>query len=91
MTQEPPARTVGAIADWLIGQSLGTAGLDATLQGCCERLCAAGIPLWRGHVAFPVLHPLFHAVGVTWYRDRGVTVGRSTISPVRMTSRPSSS
>ena len=63
---EPPARppedSIDGIADWLIEQALGDPDLDAMFATCCERLCAAGIPLWRTHIAFRTLHPLFEAV-----------------------------
>ena len=68
---------IDTVADWLMAQALvPDAGLDALVSGCCTRLAAAGIPLWRGHVAFRTLHPLFEAMAHTWQRDAGVkTVG----------------
>ena len=52
------------------------AGLEELVAGCCTRLAAAGIPLWRGHVSFRTLHPLFEAMAYTWRRDSGIkTVG----------------
>ncbi|MFQ5775486.1 MAG: adenylate/guanylate cyclase domain-containing protein [Kiloniellaceae bacterium] len=60
------------MADWLMAQALGEAGFEDLLEGCCERLLGAGIPLWRGHVTFRVLHPLYSGMGLTWLRGRGV-------------------
>ena len=68
---------IDTVADWLMTQALvPDAGLDALVSGCCTRLAAAGIPLWRGHVTFRTLHPLFEAMAHTWHRDTGIkTVG----------------
>ncbi len=65
------------VADWLMAQALvPEAGLEELVSGCCTRLAAAGIPLWRGQVAFRTLHPLFEAMAHTWRRDTGIkTVG----------------
>lgn len=41
------------------------------LQELAEGLCAAGLPLGRGHLSVSTLHPLFQAVGATWYRMTG--------------------
>src|SRR5690606_367007 len=41
---------------------------------CCERLYAAGIPIYRGYFAFTVLHPLHAAMGFTWTRGKGVSI-----------------
>jgi len=64
---------VDDVADWLIAQALDETGFEAMFAGCCERMLAAGLPLWRGHVAFTVLHPLYSGMGITWRRGRGVT------------------
>ncbi len=65
------------VADWLMAQALvPEAGLEELVAGCCTRLAAAGIPLWRGNVSFRTLHPLFEAMSHTWRRDSGIkTVG----------------
>ena len=66
-----PAREgdpVDAIADWLMDQALGEPDMLRLFDGCCERLCAAGIPLWRAHIAYHTIHPLFDGMGATWYR-----------------------
>lgn len=62
---------IGAVADWLIAQALGTTDLDRLLDGCCHRLRAAGVPLFRAHLTFRTLHPLLRAVGLTWKRGKG--------------------
>jgi len=65
---------IDGIANWLMQEALADRELEPIITSCCERLRAAGIPLARGYFAFAVLHPLYHAVGITWTRDRGVKV-----------------
>ena len=60
---------IADIAAWIVQEGLkGTAQTDL-LQGFCERLVAAGIPLQRAHAAQRALHPVFGAVGFDWQRD----------------------
>lgn len=68
----PLGERVAAVADWLIDQGLGDPDLAATFAACCERLCAAGLPLWRVHISFRTLHPLFEAVALTWTHGTGL-------------------
>ncbi len=69
-----PSVLVDQVADWLMGQALGETDYAPLIEGCCERLLAAGIPLWRAHLTFRILHPLYESMGVTWLRGEGVTV-----------------
>lgn len=62
------------LANWLMQQALGESDLEPVVTSCCERLHAAGIPLARAYFAFAVLHPLHHAIGITWSRGEGVSV-----------------
>lgn len=52
-------------------QALRDSEIEDIVLGCCERLFATGLPLVRGFFAFPVLHPLHSAIGVTWLRGKG--------------------
>ena len=63
---------VDSVAEWLMTQALGETPMEALMEGCCQRLRAAGIPLLRTHLAFRTLHPLFSAVTMTWWRDGGL-------------------
>ncbi len=63
---------IDAVADWLMSQALGNSNMEGLIDGCCNRLHAAGIPLLRAHVAFPTLHPLFEAVALTWHHREGI-------------------
>lgn len=61
-------------ADWLTQASMGGETLRDILQGYCERLAAAGLPIARAHLTFSMLHPLYDAVGFTWRRGHGLTI-----------------
>ena len=63
---------IDEVANWLMTQALEETDFESMYEGCCERLLAAGVPLWRGHIAFSVLHPLYSGMGMTWLRHRGV-------------------
>jgi len=63
--------TIDDVANWLIAQALDETDFKTMFAGCCERMAAAGVPLWRGHIAFTVLHPLYSGMGITWLRGRG--------------------
>lgn len=65
---------VDEVADWLMSRALGATVVEDLLPGCCVRLRAAGVPLWRGHVAFNTLHPLFASRTVTWRHDSDLDV-----------------
>jgi adenylate cyclase len=63
---------IGTVADWLMTQALGEAQMEHLVEGCCNRLRAAGIPLRRAHVAYRTLHPLIEAISLTWERGEGL-------------------
>ena len=59
------------IVEWLITEGrLLRAPADLTLA-LCERLTAAGAPLWRVRFAPQLANPLLRAWGVVWRRDEG--------------------
>ena len=64
------AGLIDEIADWLMSQALKEAEIRALFEGCCDRLRAAGFPLWRALLSFPTLHPLYASIWLTWYRDK---------------------
>lgn len=68
---------VDGVADWLMSQALGEGEVQDIVAGCCDRLLAAGIPLWRAFVSFRILHPKFAALSLIWRRsERTGTVER---------------
>ncbi|MHA1569511.1 MAG: hypothetical protein ACTSXZ_08575, partial [Alphaproteobacteria bacterium] len=70
------ASLIDGVADWLMGQALAETEFEPLFEGCCERLLAAGVPLWRAHATFRILHPLYEAMGLTWRRSQGVEIFR---------------
>jgi adenylate cyclase len=57
---------VQAISDWLVHQGLWRADVPTLLDGYCERLVAAGVPIWRGYLSVLTLHPRVRGVGCSW-------------------------
>lgn len=64
------AALMDSVADWLMSQALGEGDVQDIVGGCCDRLLAAGIPLWRVFVSFRILHPKFASVSIIWRRDQ---------------------
>lgn len=60
------------VNDWLMRQALQDSDLETVVSGTCERLLATGLPLFRVQLSFSVLHPLYRAVGFTWWRGKGL-------------------
>ena len=65
---------VDMVGEWLKDQALGEVEVEALVDGCCNRLLAAGIPLWRVLVSFRTLHPLYARVWLIWRRGEGMGV-----------------
>ncbi len=63
---------IDEVANWLMTQALEETDFESMYEGCCERLLAAGVPLWRGLIGFRVRHPLYSSMDMTWMRGRGV-------------------
>jgi len=63
------ATLIDGVADWLMAQALGEAEVHDIVGGCCDRLLAAGIPLFRSFASFRILHPKFAALSLIWRRD----------------------
>ena len=62
---------VQAISDWLVHQGLWRADIPTLLGGYCERLVAAGVPIWRGYLTALTLHPRVRGVGCSWRPAQG--------------------
>ena len=60
------------IVAWALGGGLDGLDESALLAGYCERLVAAGAPLWRASVGADTLHPLIVAQGHRWLAGEGV-------------------
>ena len=61
---------IDEVANWLMTQALEETDFESMYEGCCERLLAAGVPLWRGLISFSVLHPLYSSMDITWMRGK---------------------
>jgi len=55
--------TVDDIPAWLLKSSLEGRPTDHLLTQHAEHLIAAGVPLWRYHIAVTALHPNHGALG----------------------------
>ena len=64
---------IDSVANWLMDRALGDANVENLMEGCCKRLRATGIPLWRAQIGFRTLHPLFavHDLDLAQGRRRG--------------------
>jgi adenylate cyclase len=62
---------VQAISDWLVHQGLWRADVPTLLGGYCERMVAAGVPIWRGYLSALTLHPRVRGVGCSWRPGQG--------------------
>ncbi len=60
------------VARWLVAAGLEGVGVDALLEGFCERLVADGVRLWRGHCSLSTVHPQVAGYGYTWRRGQGL-------------------
>ena len=57
------------IASWVVAAGLDGMLEPDLLQGFCERLIAAGVPLCRGVIIADTLHPVFEGRLFRWQRD----------------------
>ena len=62
---------IEAISEWLVEQGLLRADVPTLLGGYCERLVAAGVPIWRGYLSALTLHPRVRGVGCSWRPEEG--------------------
>jgi len=64
----------GALAPlrrWLADQALLGTAVPTVAVGFAEGLLAAGVPLWRAHLAVSTLDPQVESIGLTWTRSGG--------------------
>jgi adenylate cyclase len=64
------------IHDWLIDQTLGDPDIVDLFEGVCLRLSGIGVPVGRGLLMWPTLHPLFQAENVIWKRGEAAELGQ---------------
>lgn len=81
----PPSRLAGevqAISNWLIDVGLMGASFEQMLDGMCERIAAAGLPVMRAMMIMRTLHPSVTAL--SFVRRRGHPVVSDNILVERM-------
>ena len=79
------------LMDWLIDGARSHTDPKAMMAECCERLIAAGIPLWRVGVFIRTLHPDFLGMNFVWKPGAEVEVGTADfdfLESERFTSSP---
>ncbi|MEX5598011.1 adenylate/guanylate cyclase domain-containing protein [Pseudophaeobacter sp. C1-32P7] len=65
-----------ALISWLTEQGLRSNERETFLKAFCEELVAAGVPLWRFHLAQRAFHPQFGGIGFSWTRTEGMSQER---------------
>jgi adenylate cyclase len=65
----PLGRQIVELHIWAVGQGLRGTDAAALFDALCERLAAAGMPLWRAFAGMRTLHPQWGGYGYTWSRD----------------------
>jgi adenylate cyclase len=63
------------LTDWLIDGARSAAGPTRVMSEACERLVAAGLPLWRVGVFIKTLHPDVFGQNFIWRLGTGVEIG----------------
>jgi adenylate cyclase len=58
-----------ALYVWAVRQGLGGAAAATLLDGLCQRLVIAGVPLWRGFAGMRTMHPQWGGYSYIWRRD----------------------
>jgi hypothetical protein len=54
---------------WAVHEGLRGATAYELFDGFCQRLVAAGVPLWRGFAGTQTIHPQWTGYGYLWRRD----------------------
>jgi adenylate cyclase len=65
----PLGRQIVDLHTWVVREGINGAAAAALFDGLCQRLVTAGVPLWRGFVGMPTLHPQLGGYSYTWRRD----------------------
>jgi adenylate cyclase len=72
--------SIAHIADWLIDGARTASTPDAVLREMCERVVAAGIPVWRAAMFVSTLHPEIMGRRIEWRDGVGTMVGEAPFS-----------
>ena len=63
---------IGEIIEWVLQQGLYGTHFETLLVQTCEKLAAAGVPLWRVNFSMRTLHPEIGAFAYRWKRAGGI-------------------
>ena len=63
------------LTDWLIDGGRSAASPSRFMAECCERMVAAGLPLWRIGVFVRTLHPEIYGRNFIWKPGAEVEIG----------------
>jgi len=64
----PLGRKIIDLHVWAVGEGLRGTEAAPLFDGLCQRLVAAGVPLWRATAGMKTLHPQWGGYGYTWWR-----------------------
>ncbi len=62
-----------ALIRWILTDGRSAVSVARFVQGMCQRLVDAGVPLWRATIYAATLHPQLSGFGWRWWRGRRVT------------------
>jgi adenylate cyclase len=71
---KPPALSIQPVVQWLVHGARNAALSQEVLTELCQRLTAAGLPLWRVTVFVRTLHPEIVGRRFTWHPDTGTEI-----------------
>jgi hypothetical protein len=65
----PLGRQIVELHMWVVREGIRGVAAAELFDGICRRLVSAGVPLWRGFIGMPTLHPQWRGYSYTWRRD----------------------
>lgn len=68
------ARLTTQLCAWITERATASDDGEALLDGVCQTLCDAGLPLWRVSISSPTLDPTHRGIGLNWYVREGMTL-----------------
>ena len=71
---KPPSLLVQSVVQWLVHGARNAPLSQEVLTELCERLTAAGLPLWRVTVFVRTLHPEIVGRRFVWHPETGTVV-----------------
>jgi len=69
---------IDAVVEWLVGGAHSARTADAVLAEMCERVVAAGIPVWRAAAFIRTLHPQIMGRRIEWREAVGTSFGEAS-------------